>query len=238
MSKFYRNRRGFFSALSRGGGLWLSLGATGLILLCIAGFLLSPKEDGTKDLLASSDRIPSPSVSETGSSSDSVGSADVSDVFAEDSADLSVSAPTEDSEETVSDVMMQIPVNGAVGTGFSLTVPVFSETMKDWRVHQGIDYKTDGEAEVYAAADGIVDQVYTCELMGLTVEILHADGNLSVYQSLSGEPYVISGQEVRKGDVIGATGVSADCECLEGTHLHFALIRDGIYLDPQDRFEP
>ena len=94
----------------------------------------------------------------------------------------------------------------------------------------------DAQQQVVAAADGIVEQVYTCELMGLTVEIRHADDTISVYQSLSGEAEVIAGQEVRQGDVIGKTGSSADCEVLEGDHLHFALIRDGVYLNPQERF--
>ncbi|MBQ4322413.1 MAG: M23 family metallopeptidase, partial [Clostridia bacterium] len=113
---------------------------------------------------------------------------------------------------------------------------VFSETMNDWRVHQGIDFLTEGQIDVVAVADGVVEQVYIDELMGLTVEIVHADGTISVYQSLSGEAAVIGGQEVRQGDVIGKSGNSADCECLVGDHLHFALVREGVYLDPNDRF--
>ena len=108
--------------------------------------------------------------------------------------------------------------------------------MNDWRVHSGIDFLTEGEVDVCAVADGIVENVYTSELMGLTVEIRHADDTLSIYQSLSGEAKVIAGQEVKQGDVLGMTGTSADSECLEGNHLHFALLRNGVYLDPNSRF--
>lgn len=226
MSKFYRNRRGFLASLTKGGGLWIGLGATGLILLCVGVLLWMPEQEPNQEVLVPSDTAVVAPV--TDSQSDSASS--------DSSADLPEDTDTVEPEEPAGDVMMTVPVQGTAGTGFSLTTPVFSETMNDWRVHQGIDYKTEGPVQVVAAADGIVEQVYTCELMGLTVEIRHADDTISVYQSLSGEAEVIAGQEVRQGDVIGKTGSSADCEVLEGDHLHFALIRDGVYLNPQERF--
>lgn len=236
MSKFYRNNKGFWGSLTKGNGLYLLLGATGLVVLCIAALLFSP-EEGKNVVSVPTDT--EPAVSQTFTDTDT----SVSDSGTEPSANTESSASTDSAvnatvrePEAVEDVAMIVPVTGSVGTGFSLTVPVFSETMNDWRVHQGIDYKTDGEAQVVAAADGIVESVYTSELMGLTVEIRHADGTISLYQSLSGEVQVIEGQEVLQGDIIGMTGTSADSECLVGNHLHFALIRDGVYLDPNDRF--
>ncbi len=231
MSKFYRNNKSFWSGLTKGSGLYLLLGGTALVVLCVAALLAAPKED--LEVSAPSDT--SATVSQTGSDlsssvTDSQGPGDTG------TSDSAVNAPVDAPEEPVDDVAMILPVVGSVGTDFSLTVPVFSETMNDWRVHQGIDFLTEGEAEVQAVADGIVEDVYTSELMGLTVEILHEDGTRSIYQSLSGDAKVIEGQEVKQGDIIGATGVSADSECLVGNHLHFALLREGVYLDPNDRF--
>lgn len=223
MSKFYRNGR-FFSLLTKGNARYLLLGLTGLSAVCIGALLLVPDPPEQE---ASLPVDPPATVSDS-----SFGSTDpVSDSESSAPADTegSVDLPPED-------VTMILPVSGTVKTDFSLTVPVFSATMADWRVHQGIDYLTEAETEVVAAADGVVDQVYVSELMGLTVEILHADGTRSIYQSLGGEAEVIAGQEVLQGDRIGWTGTSADSECLEGTHLHFALLRNGVYLDPNDRF--
>lgn len=233
MSKFYRNNKGFFRALTKGSGLYLLLGATGLVVLCIAALLFAPQE-GEKAVSAPSDT--QAAVSQTASDkvlpgSDPVDSPEDTSPATDNAANATVQDP-----EPVAQVTMIQPVSGSVETGFSLTVPVFSETMNDWRVHQGIDYKTDGETQVVAAADGIVEGIYTSELMGLTVEIRHEDGTISLYQSLSGEIPVMEGQEVRQGDPVGMTGTSADSECLMGNHLHFAIIRDGIYLDPNDRF--
>lgn len=229
MSKFYRNSKSFWGSLTKGSGLYLLLGATALVVLCVAALLFAP-DTGDQEVSLPTD------TSTISDSQSSISDSDaVSDTESVGSSDSAVNAPVDDPEE-MEDVAMIQPVSGTLGTNFSLTVPVFSETMNDWRVHQGIDYLTEGEVEVCAVADGIVENVYTSELMGLTVEIRHADDTLSIYQSLSGEAKVIAGQEVKQGDVLGLTGTSADSECLEGNHLHFALLRKGVYLDPNSRF--
>lgn len=229
MSKFYRNSKSFLSGLTKGSGFYLIIGGTVLVVLCVAALLFSPGE-GEQEV-----SLPTDTSSLVSSVTDTVSSVTDSDSGSNPDSDSAVNAPVDDQEQ-VEDVAMILPVSGTVGTDFSLTVPVFSETMNDWRVHQGIDFLTEGEVEVYAVADGIVENVYTSELMGLTVEIRHADDTLSIYQSLSGDAKVIEGQEVKQGDLLGLTGVSADSECLEGNHLHFALLRDGVYLDPNSRF--
>lgn len=225
MSKFYRNGR-FFSLLTKGNVRYLLFGLTGLSAVCLGALLLVPEPPEQEvSLPADPPAVSSDSGSVSGSKDPTTDSGSSAPTDTEGSVDL----PAED-------VTMILPVSGTVKTDFSLTVPVFSATMEDWRVHQGIDYLTESETEVVAVADGVVDQVYVSELMGLTVEILHADGTRSIYQSLGGEAEVIAGQEVLQGDRIGQTGTSADSECLEGTHLHFALLRNGVYLDPNDRF--
>lgn len=226
MSKFYRNRKGFFATLSEGGGLWVAVVATALTVLCLIVILSSPGGEDSEVLL--------PLPTDTGTVSSVVS---VTDPVTDVPTDLS-SSDDLSTDVAVEDVAMILPVSGEMGSGFSLTVPVFSQTMNDWRVHQGIDILTNGAVDVFAAADGVVDQIYTDEMLGRTVEILHADGTLSLYQSLSEEVDVMIGQEVLQGDRIGKTGLTADCESLEGYHLHFALIRSGVYLDPGDRINP
>lgn len=231
MSKFYRNGKGFLSFFTKGSGLYLAVGATGLVILSLFGLFLMPEEPAVETLqpLDTQQTVHLPDTDDASQ----ILSSESTDSSVTDSAEISSDVP---SDLPVEDVDMIVPVSGTVGKEFSLTVPVFSETMNDWRVHQGIDYHTDHSVDVAAAADGIVDQIYYDELMGRTVEILHADGTLSIYQSLADEIPVLLGQEVLQGDVIGKTGNTADCESAEGTHLHFALLRDGAYLNPAERF--
>lgn len=232
MSKFYRNGKGFLSFFTKGSGLYLAVGATGLVLLSLFALFFMPQEEAAEAVnpLDTQQTVQMPNTDTETTLDTTPSTEEISDtVSSEDSS------RDEPSDLPVQDVQMIAPVNGTVGKGFSLTVPVFSETMNDWRVHQGIDYHTDHSVDVAAAADGIVDQIYYDELMGRTVEILHADGTLSIYQSLADEIPVLLGQEVLQGDVIGKTGNTAECESLDGTHLHFALLRDGAYLDPAAR---
>ena len=58
------------------------------------------------------------------------------------------------------------PVSGSVAKGHSLTVPVFSATLEEWRVHSGIDIGCEMGAEVFAAFDGTVSEVYTDPMLG------------------------------------------------------------------------
>lgn len=118
--------------------------------------------------------------------------------------------------------------------GFSGSTPVFSESLGDWRLHQGVDFVTESPSDVIAAADGIVEDVYDDGLMGTTVLLLHADGTRTLYQSLAVNPEVIKGMSVTKGYVIGKTGTTADAEALVGCHLHYAIIKDGAYVEPEE----
>jgi len=121
--------------------------------------------------------------------------------------------------------------------GFSGSAPVFSESMGDWRLHQGVDFLTESSVEVLAAADGIVEDVYDDGLMGMSVLLLHQDGTRTLYQSLDINPEVIKGMAVEKGHVIGRTGKTADAESLLGYHLHYAVIKDGAYVEPVTEVE-
>ena len=149
-----------------------------------------------------------------------------------DSADTE-SAPANETKVEV--ITLEQPIDEELITavnGFSGSTPVFSESLGDWRLHQGIDFMTETSVEVTAAADGIVEDVYDDGLMGMSVLLLHADGTRTLYQSLNINPEVIKGMAVTKGYVIGKTGQTASAEALLGYHLHYSVIKDGAYVDP------
>lgn len=131
-------------------------------------------------------------------------------------------------------VYYQTPISCSVGQEYSGSVPVFSETLQDWRLHQGIDYCSEDPIAVFASADGTVEDVYMDGLMGQTVVLLHNDGIRTVYQSLDEEVFVTKGSSVLSGDKIGYSGTTASMETVTGCHLHFAVIRDGKYCDPAE----
>lgn len=126
------------------------------------------------------------------------------------------------------------PVSGRVMTQHSMTVPVFSPTLEEWRIHTGIDISTESAAAVFAAADGVVSEISTHPRFGYTVKILHEGGVTTVYSNLSSleDINVKVGDTVKCGDKIANVGDSAVFELAEEPHLHFEVLKDGVQTDP------
>jgi murein DD-endopeptidase MepM/ murein hydrolase activator NlpD len=125
------------------------------------------------------------------------------------------------------------PVSGKVITKHDLTVPVFSVTLEEWRVHSGIDVSCAEGAAVFAAEDGVVTKVYNDPMLGATVEIKHDGDITTVYSNLAAdEDYVKVGDTVVRGGKIGTVGDTSVSELAEEPHLHFAVKKAGAAVDP------
>ncbi|MBQ7718027.1 MAG: M23 family metallopeptidase [Clostridia bacterium] len=123
------------------------------------------------------------------------------------------------------------PIAAGVSEGYSNNELVYSETMKDYRTHSGLDYKADSGTPVFATAYGTVSSIEKDGSYGLAVTIDHGGGLESVYASL-GECCVSVGDTVERGDTIATVGDSASVESAEGSHLHFEVKRDGQTVNP------
>lgn len=140
----------------------------------------------------------------------------------------------------IEDIDFTSPVdNGYVIVSCSLTVPVYSMTMNDYRTHMGVDISAAEGDAVKSCADGTVSSVYEDPMMGMTVEVTHAEGIISVYKNLSSElpDGVEVGTKLASGDTLGYVGASALIECEEESHLHFELHADGVAVDPAEHIE-
>lgn len=126
------------------------------------------------------------------------------------------------------------PVTGTVSKEHSADTPVFSETLKEWKVHSGIDIVTEESAPVYAAADGVISAIYDDPFLGRTVEVSHSLNHKTVYSNLVKEDaaFISVGDKVALGDRIGTVGYSAIFEIAEEPHLHFEMKKDGKAIDP------
>lgn len=129
------------------------------------------------------------------------------------------------------------PVAGEVVNEWAGDRLAYNETLRDWRVHEGIDFAAEAGAEVAAARDGMVSAVYEDDLLGTTVALEHEGGYTSSYSNLSAEPPVTVGQAVNAGDVIGTVGETASGELAVGGHLHFAVTCSGQSMDPLEFLE-
>lgn len=151
----------------------------------------------------------------------------------EDAAADASAVQTEENTESVSPVFIS-PVSGIVITSFSDTVPVFSETMNDYRTHVGVDVSgTEGEA-VLAAADGVIGAVWDDPLMGTCMTVVHDGGTVTTYKGLNSTipDGIAQGVEVKCGQPIAALGDTALIEVAEEPHVHFEMTVGGVPVDP------
>ncbi len=128
------------------------------------------------------------------------------------------------------------PTVGSMMKGHSHDMPVFSDTLEEWRVHTGIDISTEEAAEVVAAADGTVSAMYDDPLLGRTVEITHTQNIKTVYSNLTVEDaaFVKVGDTVKRGDRIGTVGDTSISELADESHLHFEVKLSDEAVNPLD----
>lgn len=95
--------------------------------------------------------------------------------------------------------------------------------------HNGLDLIAPQGDPVLAVADGTVTAVETSRKgQGNVVEITHEGGYVTRYAHLS-DIKVSRGQRVQRGRRIASVGISGNSFA---PHLHFELLKDGVYLDP------
>ena len=131
--------------------------------------------------------------------------------------------------KTQPDIM---PVHGDIINPFSNGELVKDETLGVWRTHDGVDIKADVGTSVKAMNKGTVSEVRDDPLMGSTVIIDHGNGVVAWYQSLSKAANVTVGESVSSGQIIGTVGDTAESEAAERSHLHFAIKKNGSWVDP------
>ncbi len=124
--------------------------------------------------------------------------------------------------------------NGEVLKRFSNGELVFSETMNDYRTHNGIDILAENADAVVSVADGTIVKAELDALWGMTVSVDHGNGIVSVYKNLSETlpEGIESGAFVSSGGVIGAVSTSALVEIGEKPHLHLEVFSNGVAVDP------
>ena len=131
--------------------------------------------------------------------------------------------------------LCQPPVSGRIIKDYSADDLVYSETMKDWRAHCGVDIGANPDTIVTAIKDGTLKKVYEDSLLGTTVVLHHSDGGIdSVYSNLKDVSDLPIGSEIKMGDTLGKVGSSAVSEQNDEPHLHFEIRKDNEPLDPKE----
>jgi len=124
------------------------------------------------------------------------------------------------------DLEFTVPVMGPVSSGFGFRRhPIEGAT----RFHFGTDVAVDTGTPFGAFAAGRVMSAGYGQGFGLYILMDHGDGIKTRYAHCS-VLYVQAGDWVEKGQVIGRVGYTGNAT---GPHLHFELMRDGMFLNPE-----
>ena len=118
------------------------------------------------------------------------------------------------------------PISGETSSGFGYRMhPIHNEI----RFHYGTDFAANAGTVIHAFADGTVLEAGTDSGYGNYVKLDHGNGYITLYGHCS-ELSVSAGETVARGQpiaLVGSTGQST------GPHLHFELIHNGVYLNPE-----
>ena len=129
------------------------------------------------------------------------------------------------------------PVKGEIIREYSSDTLVYSNTLEEWIVHNGIDIKADESTEVQSAAEGTVYAIKNDPRYGLTVIINHSAGYQTVYSNLLTAEMVVEGEKVEAGQAIGTVGNTASFEIGDDCHLHFEILKNNKNIDPKTCIE-
>lgn len=123
-----------------------------------------------------------------------------------------------------------LPLSTSIIKDFSNGELVYSETMNDYRVHNGIDFAGEDNEQVKAINSGVVLSITDDALWGKCIEINHGNGLVAKYCGFK-TVSVNKGSKVKINDTLGALGV-VPVEKGEATHLHFEITIDSKIVDP------
>ena len=137
---------------------------------------------------------------------------------------------TEDVSVTISPYLPVL--NATIYKGYSADALSYNATLKQWEVHNGIDFQTATGSSVYSILNGTVVDVYSNVLEGSVVVVEHDNGWVSTYGSLDENVSVKAGDKVERGQVLGTVADTASSELEAGAHLHFSLEDNGNKVDP------
>ena len=118
------------------------------------------------------------------------------------------------------------PVAASTSSGFGYRLHPIDGVVK---FHYGTDFAANTGMDILAFADGTVLAVGEDDGYGKYVKLDHGSGYVTLYGHCS-ELLVKAGETVSRGQPIARVGQTGHAT---GPHLHFELLHDGVYLNPE-----
>ena len=124
------------------------------------------------------------------------------------------------------------PVPGEVLLDYSMDKSVYFPTLNQYQYHPAMVIAAKVNDRVYAMAKGVITDISTNEVTGLTVTQDVGDGYSIIYGQLK-ELAVEVGDKVESGKTIGYVSEPTKYYALEGPNVYFQILKDGVPVDPK-----
>lgn len=119
-----------------------------------------------------------------------------------------------------------VPAIGRVTSNFGFR----KLPMGGWRMHEGIDIAANFGTQVFAPADGMVEESNFSSGYGRYVVLNHGYGLKTRFAHAS-KLLVKAGEWIKRGEKIALVGGSGR---VRGVHLHYEISLNGVPVDPRD----
>ena len=119
----------------------------------------------------------------------------------------------------------QCPLHGELTSGFGYRKHPIDGAE---RFHYGVDIAAETGADIVCFADGVVTATGESTSFGKYCTVEHGGGFTTLYAHCN-RVTATSGATVHKGDKLAEVGATGQAT---GPHLHFAIQREGVYLNP------
>lgn len=124
------------------------------------------------------------------------------------------------------------PVEGDIVMPYSVDSAIFDPTLEQYRTSDAVSISAEAGCVVFAAEKGTVKEITKDEEKGNSVAIAHENGWLTTYSQLADQLPVKVGETVSKGQAIGAVGEPTKYTIALGSHVEFAMEKDGERVNP------
>lgn len=125
------------------------------------------------------------------------------------------------------------PVNGAIVMDYSMDQTVYFPTLNVYKCNPAVLLRAKVGDPVKAACAGTVKECFTSVETGDTVTVRLGNGYEAVYGQLQ-DVTVKAGDKITEGETIATVAEPTRYYKQEGTHLYFAMTKDGNPVDPAD----
>ncbi len=129
-------------------------------------------------------------------------------------------------------IIFDMPVDGEIIKDYVSASVVYNQTLGVYSGHKAIDFAAEDGAVVSCVYDGVIESIEVSKINGTTVTVNHGNGLMSVYNSIEANENLSEGMTIKKGDALGEVSTNNKTEYLDGAHLHFEVLENGIKVDP------